>query len=204
MEGVEDIPEPVLTEGLKWNWRSFPDFLDALEARHYDLDIATQVPHAAVRVHVMGQRGVDREPATPAEALAMARIAAEGIQAGALGFSTSRTINHKTKAGAHIPTLDADEAELSTIAGALHGINAGWLQVISDFNEPESEFAMLRRLVQHAGRPMAITILQRDNRPEEWREITGWLRNLAKPISGPAQFRRRRRSAVRAKNRRAS
>jgi N-acyl-D-aspartate/D-glutamate deacylase len=175
MEGVEDIPEPVLTEGLKWNWRSFPDFLDALEARPYDLDIATQVPHAAVRVHVMGQRGVDREPATRAEALAMARIAAEGIQAGALGFSTSRTINHKTKAGAHIPTLDADEAELSTIADALHGISAGWLQVISDFNEPESEFAMLRRLVQHAGRPMAITILQRDNRPEEWREITGWI-----------------------------
>ena len=175
MEGVEDIPEPVLIEGLKWNWRSFPDFLDALEARPYDLDIATQVPHAAVRVHVMGKRGVDREPATAAEAREMARLAAEGIQAGALGFSTSRTINHKTKAGAHIPTLDADEAELTTIAGALHGINAGWLQVISDFNDPAPEFAMLRRLVEQAGRPMAITILQRDARPEEWREITGWI-----------------------------
>jgi N-acyl-D-aspartate/D-glutamate deacylase len=175
MEGVEDIPEPVLTAGLKWNWRSFPDFLDALEARPYDLDIATQVPHAAVRVHVMGQRGVDREPATAADAQAMARIAVEGIQAGALGFSTSRTINHKTKAGAHIPTLDADEAELSTIARAMRGIGAGWLQVISDFNEPEPEFAMLRRLVEQAGRPMAITILQRDARPEEWREITGWI-----------------------------
>jgi N-acyl-D-aspartate/D-glutamate deacylase len=175
MEGVEDIPEPVLIEGLKWNWRSFPDYLDALEARPYDLDIATQVPHAAVRVHVMGKRGVDREPATEAEAQAMARIAAEGIQAGALGFSTSRTINHKTKAGAHIPTLDADEAELTAFARALRGVGAGWLQVISDFDDAEPEFAMLRRLVGQSGRPMAITILQRDSKPEEWRRITGWI-----------------------------
>ena len=175
MEGVEDIPEPVLLEGLPWNWRSFPDFLDALEARPYDLDIATQVPHAAVRVHVMGKRGVDREPATAAEAQEMARLAGEGIKAGALGFSTSRTINHKTKAGVNIPTLDADEAELGTIAGALRDIGAGWLQVISDFNEPAPEFAMLRRLVERAGRPMAITILQRDAKPEEWRQITGWI-----------------------------
>ncbi len=130
MEGVEDIPEPVLIEGLPWNWRSFPDFLNALEARPYDLDIATQVPHAAVRVHVMGQRGVDREPATAAERQEMARIVVEGVQAGALGFSTSRTINHKTKAGAHIPTLDADEAELATIAGALDfGVVAGHLRL---------------------------------------------------------------------------
>jgi N-acyl-D-aspartate/D-glutamate deacylase len=180
MEGVEDIPEPVLIEGLKWNWRSFPDFLDALEARPYDLDIATQVPHAAVRVHVMGQRGVDREPATAAEAQEMGRIAVEGIKAGALGFSTSRTINHKTKAGAHIPTLDADEAELSAIAGALRGIGAGWMQVISDFNEPALEFAMLRRLVKQSGRPMAITILQRDAKPEEWRDITGWIADASR------------------------
>ncbi len=172
MEGVEDIPEPVLTEGLPWNWRGFPSYLDALAARPYDLDIATQVPHAALRVHVMGKRGVDREPATPAEAAAMAALAAEGIRAGALGFSTSRTINHKTRDGAHIPTLDADEAELSTIARALPG---GWLQVISDFNDAGPEFAMLRRLVEVSGRKMAITILQRDAKPEEWRQIAGWI-----------------------------
>jgi N-acyl-D-aspartate/D-glutamate deacylase len=105
----------------------------------------------------------------------MARIAAEGIQAGALGFSTSRTINHKTKAGEHIPTLDAEEAELTAIAAALRGIDAGWMQVISDFDDPEPEFAMLRRLTAAAGRTMAITILQRDNKPEEWRRITGWI-----------------------------
>src|SRR5258708_31758914 len=123
----------------------------------------------------MGQRGVDREPATEAEALEMARLAAEGIRAGALGFSTSRTINHKTKAGEHIPTLDAEEAELAAIALALRGVGAGWLQVISDFEEPGPEFAMLRRLVEKSGRPMAITILQRDAIPEEWRQITGWI-----------------------------
>jgi N-acyl-D-aspartate/D-glutamate deacylase len=172
MEGVEDIPEAVLTEGLPWNWHSFPDFLNALAARSYDLDIATQVPHAAVRVHVMGRRGVDREPATAADAHEMGRLVAEGIAAGALGFSTSRTINHKTKAGVHIPTLDADESELATIADALP---AGWLQVISDFDDPAPEFAMLRRLVERTGRRMAITILQRDAIPEEWRQITGWI-----------------------------
>ena len=175
MEGVEDIPEVVLTEGLPWNWHSFPDYLNALEARPFDLDVATQVPHAAVRVYVMGKRGLDREPATAADAAAMARIAAEGIKAGALGFSTSRTINHKTKAGELIPTLEAEEAELTAIARALHEIDAGWLQVISDFDDAESEFAMLRRLTAAAERPMAITILQRDAKPEEWRKITGWI-----------------------------
>ena len=175
MEGVEDIPEVVLTEGLPWNWQSFPDYLNALEGRPYDLDVATQVPHAAVRVFVMGKRGAEREPATEADSAAMAQIAAEGIKAGALGFSTSRTINHKTKAGELIPTLEAEEAELTTIARALHEIDAGWLQVISDFDDAESEFAMLRRLTAAAERPMAITILQRDAKPEEWRKITGWI-----------------------------
>jgi len=175
MEGVEDIPEVVLTEGLPWNWQSFPDYLDALEARPFDLDVATQVPHAAVRVFVMGKRGVEREPATEQDSAAMARIAVEGIKAGALGFSTSRTINHKTKAGDLIPTLQAGESELVAIARGLRGIDAGWLQVISDFDEPAEEFALLRRVAAEAGRPMAITILQRDNKPEEWRDITGWI-----------------------------
>lgn len=175
MEGVEDIPEVVLTEGLPWNWRSFPDFLDALAARQYDIDIATQVPHAALRVFVMGQRGADREPATEQDRAEMARLAGEGIKAGALGFSTSRTLNHKTLDGRAIPSLNAAEAELAAIAGALHDIGKGWMQVISDFDEVEDEFAMLRRLVGIAQRPMAITILQRDNKPEEWRRLTGWI-----------------------------
>src|SRR3984885_6270939 len=175
MEGVEDIPEVVLTEGLPWNWQTFPDFLDALAARHYDMDVATQVPHAALRVFVMGERGADREPATEQDRMEMARLAAEGIKAGALGFSTSRTLNHKTLDGRSIPTLNAAEAELAAIAGALRGIGAGWMQVISDFDDVDDEFAMLRRLVATSRRPMAITILQRDNKPEEWRRLAGWI-----------------------------
>ena len=175
MEGVEDIPEVVLTEGLPWNWHSFPDYLNALDSRPFDIDVATQVPHAALRVYVMGARGLAREPATQADSDAMARLAAEGVKAGALGFSTSRTINHKTKAGESIPTLLAGEAELTTIAKALGDIDAGWLQVISDFDDPESEFAMLRRITAASGRKMAISILQRDAKPEEWRKIAGWI-----------------------------
>ncbi len=175
MEGVEDIPEVVLTEGLPWNWQSFPDFLQALDARHYDLDVATQVPHAALRVFVMGDRGANREPANQQDRAEMARLAAEGIVAGALGFSTSRTLNHKTLDGRSIPTLNAEEAELAAIAGALHDVGAGWMQVISDFDDVEQEFALLRRLVGVSGRPMAITLLQRDNKPEEWRRLAGWI-----------------------------
>jgi len=171
MEGVEDIPEVVLTEGLPWNWQSFEDYLDAIEARRYDLDVVTQVPHAALRVYVMGQRGADREPATAEDRAKMAALAAAGVRAGALGFSTSRTLNHKTKAGIPIPTLKADEAELSEIAMALKKEGAGWLQVISDFDEPEEEMALLRRLAERSGRPMSITVLQRDNKPEEWRSL---------------------------------
>ncbi|MEI7710783.1 MAG: amidohydrolase family protein [Rhodospirillales bacterium] len=175
MEGVEDIPEVVLTEGLPWNWQSFPEYLDALDARPFDIDVATQVPHAALRVYVMGTRGLAREPATQADSDAMARLAVEGIQAGALGFSTSRTINHKTKRGELIPTLQAEEAELATIGNALGALGAGWLQVISDFDDPEAEFAMLRRITAASRRKMAITILQRDAKPDEWRRITGWI-----------------------------
>ncbi len=175
MEGVEDIPEVVLTEGLPWNWQTFPDFLDALDARPYDMDIATQVPHAALRVFVMGERGADREPATEQDRTQMAKLAAEGIKAGALGFSTSRTLNHKTLDGRSIPTLNAEEAELAAIAGALRELGEGWMQVISDFDDVEGEFTMLRRLVAISRRPMAITLLQRDNKPEEWRRLAGWI-----------------------------
>ena len=175
MEGVEDIPEVVLTEGLPWNWQSFPDFLDALAARPYDMDIATQVPHAALRVFVMGERGADREPATAQDRTEMAKLTVEGIKAGALGFSTSRTLNHKTLDGRSIPTLNAEEAELAAIAGALRELGEGWMQVISDFDDVEDEFAMLRRLVAISQRPMAITLLQRDNKPEEWRRLAGWI-----------------------------
>ena len=119
MEGVEDIPGAVLDEGLPWTWQSFEQFMDALDARPYDLDIAAQVPHSPVRVFVMGQRGVEREPATADDNAAMAELAAAGIRAGALGFSTSRTLNHKTLDGRPIPTLTAAEDELTAIGAAM-------------------------------------------------------------------------------------
>jgi len=171
MEGVEDIPEVVLTEGLPWNWESFEEYLNSLDGREYDLDVVTQVPHAAVRTYVMGERAVRHEQATPEEREEMGRIAAAGIKAGALGFSTSRTINHRTLAGEHTPTLRAAEEELAVIGEALGETGAGWIQVISDFDDPEEEFAMLKRIGARAKRPMAITILQRDSRPELWRDI---------------------------------
>jgi N-acyl-D-aspartate/D-glutamate deacylase len=176
MEGVEDIPEPVLTQGLPWNWQSFPEYLDRIAERRFDIDVAAQVPHAALRVFVMGERGVAREPATEADRTAMAKLAAEGIRAGALGFSTSRTLNHKTLDGKPTPTLHAAEEELATIARAVGETGSGWLQVISDFDEEiDSEFAMFRRLVAMSGRPMTTTILERDSKPQEWRKLLGMI-----------------------------
>lgn len=170
MEGVEDIPEPVLTEGLPWNWETFGEYLDSLDGKPFDLDVVTQVPHAALRVYVMGDRGVAREDATAEDRAAMAKLAAEGIRAGALGFSTSRTINHRTVAGAYTPTLGAAEQELLEIGAAVGEVGSGWLQVISDFDDPVEEMGMLRRLAKTSNRPMTITVLQRDSRPELWRE----------------------------------
>jgi N-acyl-D-aspartate/D-glutamate deacylase len=160
MEGVEDIPFPVLSEGLPWNWESYPEYLDALSARAFDIDIGSQLPHAALRVNVMGERGARREPATAADIAAMAAIARRAAEAGALGFTTSRTLNHRTSEGAPTPTLTAGEDELGGIALGLKAAGAGVLQVVSDFTDPEIEFAMLRRLVERSGRPLSFTLVQ--------------------------------------------
>lgn len=169
MEGVEDLPEVVLTEGLPWNWESFPDFLDALGARRFDIDVAAQVCHAPLRVHVMGARAEAHAEATEAEVAEMARLAAEGIRAGALGFSTSRAIAHRTLDGRHTPTLGAPEVELASIGRAVGAAGAAWLQVISDFDDPaEEEFERLRRVAAAAGVPMTTSLLQRESRPWLW------------------------------------
>jgi N-acyl-D-aspartate/D-glutamate deacylase len=173
MEGVEDIPEVVLTEGLPWTWRTFPEFLDVLGARQYDVDVATQVPHAALRVYVMGQRGADREPATETDRQRMAELTEQGIRAGALGFSTSRTLNHQTLDGKHIPTLRAEEAELTAIAHAMRSAGAGWMQIVSDFEDQDKEFGLFRRLAEASGRPVTMTLLQSDARPDGWRALLG-------------------------------
>ena len=171
MEGVEDIPEVVLSEGLPWNWHSFPDFLDAIAARSYDVDVAAQVPHAALRVYVMGERGADREPATARDRRRMAELTAEGLRAGALGFSTSRTLNHRAADGRHIPTLRAEEAELTAIAHAMREAGTGWMQIVSDFEDQDDEIGLFRRLARESGQPVTITLLQSDARPNGWREL---------------------------------
>ncbi len=169
MEGVEDIPFPVLAQGLKWNWESYPDYLDALEAGVFDVDIGAQLPHAALRVFVMGERGAEREPATEADIHAMAAIAKRAMEAGALGFSTSRTLNHRTSDGKPTPTLTAGEDELTGIAMGLKAAGAGVLQVVSDFADVEAEFAMLRRIVEKSGRPLSFSLLQNPFKPNDWR-----------------------------------
>ena len=171
MEGVEDIPEVVMREGLPWNWHSFPDFLEALAARSYDADVATQVPHAALRVYVMGERGANREPATERDRARMAELTLEGMKAGAFGFATSRTLNHRAADGRHIPTLRAEEAELTAIARAMRIAGAGWLQIVSDFQDQQGEIGLFRRLAKESGRPITITMIQSDARPDGWREL---------------------------------
>jgi N-acyl-D-aspartate/D-glutamate deacylase len=171
MEGVEDIPGSALHEGLSWDWHSFPDYLDALDARSYDIDVGAQVPHGALRVNVMGERGARRDPARPEEIEEMGRLAAEGVAAGAIGFTTSRTLNHRTSRGEPTPTLDADADELVGIARAIGMTGSGVLQLVSDFVDLDSEWAMLRRMVVESGRPLSFSLLQHHQDPGQWRVL---------------------------------
>ncbi|MDG2307073.1 MAG: amidohydrolase family protein [Candidatus Binatia bacterium] len=175
MEGVEDIPAVVLAEGLDWSWESFGEFLDRLETQPHDIDFATQAPHGAIRVYAMGERGADREPATPDDIAVMARLAREAVEAGALGFTTSRTLNHRSSDGRPTPTLTAEEDELLGIAMALKDSGRGVLQVVSDFADAKAEFGMLRRLVEQSGRPLSMSIVQDDRRPNQWRDLISWI-----------------------------
>jgi len=160
MEGVEDIPGTALHEGLAWNWLTFEEYLDALEARPHDIDFATQVPHAALRVHAMGQRAAAREVATGEEVTLMAKLAAAAVRAGALGFSTSRTLNHKSIDGELTPSYDVRADELVAIAAAIGETGTGVLQVVTDFPDPTEEFALLRRMVTESGRPLSVSLAQ--------------------------------------------
>jgi N-acyl-D-aspartate/D-glutamate deacylase len=172
MEGVEDIPEVVMREGLPWTWESFPDYLDMLAGRAFDVDVATQVPHAALRVYVMGKRGADREPASAKDRAEMAALAADGIRAGAFGFATSRLLQHRTAEGEPIPSYGAAEEELAEIVDAVGAVGRGWLQVVADFgDQQEQEFSLLRRMVERSGLPLTMTLLQKNSHPNEWREL---------------------------------
>ena len=170
MEGVEDIPGVALSEGLSWEWESFPDYLDYLSKRQFDMDICAQLPHAAMRVYVMGQRGADREPATTQDIIEMRRLTEEAIRAGALGFTSSRTLNHRSSKGEPTPTLQAEHNELVGMANALHTIGYGVMEMISDFEDLDTEFELLKSMVGSAGRPMSISLAQGIS-DHGWRKI---------------------------------
>jgi N-acyl-D-aspartate/D-glutamate deacylase len=172
MEGVEDIPGTALHEGLEWNWESFPEYLDALEKTERDIDVAAQIPHAALRVYVMGERGTYLERANREDIAAMRQLVAEAMHAGAIGFSTSRSSNHRAVSGEPTPSLRAAEDELAGIALGLRDAGKGVLQFISDFaDEMTDEFDMIARVTGLAGRPASISIAQRHSKPEGWRDL---------------------------------
>jgi N-acyl-D-aspartate/D-glutamate deacylase len=169
MEGVEDIPGTALHEGLSWAWSSFPKYLDDLDRRHRDIDVGAQLPHGALRLHVMGERGATQQPATPDDIAAMADIAREAVEAGALGFTTSRTLNHKSSLGEPTPSLRAEADELIGIAEALGAAGTGVLQVVSDFIDLDGELDLFHAMAATSGRPISVSIAQAPMRPDDWR-----------------------------------
>ena len=169
MEGVEDIPGTVLSEGVKFDWESFPQFLDRLDAAPKIMDIGAQVPHSALRFYVMGERGADHAtPPTDDEIVRMGNLLEEALKAGALGFTTSRTIKHRAADGRSTPSLSAREPELFGLAQAMKRAGRGVIEVNSDFGP--GEFEILRGAAEVSGRPLSVLLLQVNNAPELWRE----------------------------------
>ena len=183
MEGVEDIPGAVMHEGLEWTWESFPEYLDALEAKPRDVDVCALLPHAAVRVNVMGDRAVAFEPATADDIAQMRAIAKQAVEAGAFGVSTSRTTSHKTLAGEYIPTLRVYEDELMGLAQGLADAGSGFIEAVSDWitdaspetinaePDPVEAFGILKRVAKNSGRPMVYTLAQRNSQPKMFADL---------------------------------
>ncbi|MEM6707410.1 MAG: amidohydrolase family protein [Pseudomonadota bacterium] len=180
MEGVEDIPGTALYEGIEWGrWESFPEYIDYLGTRQFTLDVGTQIPHSALRAYVMGDRALTHEDATADDLATMARLVQEGLEAGALGFSTSRTIGHRSVVGEPIPGTFAEKDELLAIAGALKAANKGVFQavpagVVGDMAGPEKwtteqEVELFAEVARAAGRRGTFTLLQNGARPDQWR-----------------------------------
>lgn len=176
MEGVEDIPGAALSEGMRWGWESFPEYLDYIDGVPKAIDIGTQVPHGAVRAYVMGERGAQNEDANPEDIAEMAAIVKEGIEAGALGFSTSRTLAHRAIDGEPVPGTFAAEDELFGIGRVLGELGTGVYEVApagvtgDDTNAPALEIAWMRKLSSEIRRPVTFAMVQHDNEPEAWRQ----------------------------------
>ncbi len=173
MEGVEEIPGVVLSDGLSWEWESFPDFLDALERRPHVIDIAAQIAHLPLRVYVMGDRAVRFEEAKPDDIARMRRLTVEALRAGAFGFTTSRTDSRKTPTGGMVPSRYAGSEELVGIGTALGEVGAGTFGMNSDFDDEEAELAWMTKLAKSTGRPVWFLLTDRYDDPERWRRLLG-------------------------------
>jgi N-acyl-D-aspartate/D-glutamate deacylase len=176
-EGVEDIPGSALAEGIRWRWQSFPEYMDAIDFPHA-IDFLTQVPHDALRMYAMGERAVAGEAASEDDIARMRALLGESLDAGAIGFSTGRTDNHRARSGAATPASEATARELCGLAEVLRGRARGVLQAVSDFDMAEGperfapEFAILERMAEAAaGRPLSVSLMQRDQDPDQWRRI---------------------------------
>jgi N-acyl-D-amino-acid deacylase len=171
MEGVEEIPNPVLAAGLNWEWESFPQFMDELDRRPRAIDIGAQIAHLPVRVNVMGDRAIRREPATPDDIAKMRDITVEALRSGAFGFTTSRTDSHKTPDGELVPSRDADDHELLGIGQALGITGTGAFGMNSDFDDEEFELRWIRKQAQNTGRPVWYLLTDRYADPQRWRRL---------------------------------
>jgi N-acyl-D-aspartate/D-glutamate deacylase len=176
MEGVEDIPGITLTEGLKWDWESFPDYLDALARLPRTIDVAAQLAHHPLRVYVMGERAIAREHATAEDIETMARLAEDALKAGAVGFTTSRTDQHKTLAGDLVPGRYAEHEELIAIGKAMGRARRGTFGMLSDFEDEAAEFAWMRQVARDSGRPVWFLLTDRSYDPERYRRLMDGVR----------------------------
>jgi N-acyl-D-aspartate/D-glutamate deacylase len=168
MEGVEDVPEVVMAEGLPWNWESFEEYLDAVAARRRDIDVAAQLPHSCLRVYVMGERASEGQVATAEDRAEMQRLAASAVRAGAIGFGTSRSIFHRDRNGVSIPTMDSAEAELQAIAAGMASAGPSVIEAVSDFDDLENEFGIFKRLARKSGLPVSLLLVQTNYAPDAW------------------------------------
>src|SRR5262249_26419639 len=180
MEGVEERPGAALHEGLPWAWSSFPEYLDAIERRPHDMDVCAQVPHGALRVYVMGERGARREAATAEEIAAMSELVEQALVAGGRGVTPAATLGRPTSQGEPTPTLTAAEGELRGIAAGLRRSGAGVIEMISDFDDMDGEFELFCRMMEDAGRPMTISLAQRDNAPDNWKLLLARIERAAR------------------------
>ncbi|MBA3391098.1 MAG: amidohydrolase family protein [Deltaproteobacteria bacterium] len=178
MEGVEDIPGAALAEGIPWGWESFADYMAVIGAMPHAIDFLVQVPHDPLRMYVMGERAVADELATDDDIAQMRGLLRAALEAGAAGFSTGRSDNHRTARGAATPASEVDARELAGIAAAFAGLGHGVMQAVSDFDMmrgPERfdpEFDLLEQMAAASGgRPLSISTMQRDHAPEQWRRI---------------------------------